>query len=123
MANAIALAFFLTSAIEVGVAWLFRWRRRDLLAVVLVNVITNIPLNTFIWGWVDFYNLSATKYPASFGGRDGRAMATLAEVFVVLIEWWLLTWATKKPRRQAFLVSLVMNVASFAIGLLIMKFL
>lgn len=92
-----------TILIELGVLWLLLERRKSVLcSSVVVNVLTNVPLNLLILHW---------------GIIDGLSSLLLAEVLVVLIEalWY---FCFVRQWRQAFIYSLLCNAISFLVGML-----
>lgn len=98
----------LTVAVETGLAALLGLRRRDLLLVVLVNVMTNplVNVSTFLTGFffgekARLWVLIATELAAF--GSEGL-------VYLKLLE---------KRRPQPFLLSLLCNAASYGAGLAI----
>ena len=102
------LALLLTVAIEDGIAWLFGYRTaRLLLAVAMINCITNPALNLLllILAW---QGVEVTFF-----------LVVLLEVLVVIVEWGLLVYVIGQPKGRLFVLSLVANAASFLAGLLI----
>ncbi len=94
-----------TVVIELAVLWMLRERRADVLASsVIVNILTNIPLNLFLLyvsgSWV--------------------ALA-IGELLVVLVETLWYRYFVGEWRR-AFVYSLLCNAISFLIGLLVQLF-
>ena len=93
-----------TILIELGVLWFLRERRRSVLwSSVVINVLTNVPLNLLILQW---------------GVIDDMPALLLAEAVIVLVEavWYFCfvhSW------RQAFIYSLLCNAISFLTGLLV----
>ena len=91
-----------TILIELGVLWLLlERRRRVLLSSVVVNVLTNVPLNIY------FYYHQSTWGSLLF-----------AELIVVVLEtlWYR---AFVGQWRRAFIYSLLCNGISFLLGLLV----
>ena len=84
--------------------WFLRERRRSVLwSSVVINVLTNVPLNLLILQW---------------GVIDDMPALLLAEAVIVLVEavWYFCfvhSW------RQAFIYSLLCNAISFLTGLLV----
>jgi len=104
-------ALALTLAVEVGVAFLFGLRgKRELGAVVAVNIITNPLLNYFVVAGAYFHLISPNS-----------ALILLLEVFVVLVEWRLLVYALREDSKRMFALSALMNAASFVVGILFFK--
>lgn len=89
--------------------------RTALLAVTLINVVTNPALS---------YALLVARHAF---GWDGHALALpllallVGEVLVVVAEWRLLLWALGGNRQRMFTVALAMNVASACIGLVVLR--
>ena len=102
---ALVLALLLTEAIELSVCLLWGMRGRNLVFVVLANVLTN-PLVNVLYALACLY----TPIPRAV------SLAVL-EIAAVLAEWLVYRAATDAKR--PFLVSLTANAASFAAGLLI----
>ena len=101
----LVLALFLTEAIELPVCLLWGMRKRDLLFVVLANLLTNPLVNVL-------YALAYLYTPVT------RAVSiALLEIAAVVTEWLIYRSATGAKR--PFLVSLTANAASYGAGLLI----
>jgi hypothetical protein len=107
-----AEALILTMAVEVIVAWCFGLRNKaGLAAILLINLITNPAMNFLIL---------LNDY---LGVINSTTIFTVClEVFVVLIEWKLLTYALRMKNKKALGLSLGMNAASYLAGLLIFSF-
>ena len=105
----LVLALLMTEAIEIPVCLLWGMRGRDLVFVLLANVLTN-PLLNVLYAIACLY----TRIPPA------AALAVL-EPAAVIAEWIVYRSATKAKR--PFLTSLTANAASFGIGLLITTFL
>ena len=115
VARSLTASLAITLAVELTVAAaLFGMRaHRDLSVVALINVATNPAVNLLL----------ATEMAAS-GSRslaDPVTAATLAvlEVAVVLVEWQVVTRLLPERRASALRMSVVMNAASFGVGLLV----
>lgn len=98
-------ALLLTEAIEIPVCRLWGMRGRDLLFVVLANVLTN-PLLNVLYALACVY----TRIPPA------AALAVL-ESSAVAAEW--LVYRSATDAKHPFFVSLTANAASFGFGLLI----
>lgn len=106
----IFLALGLTLAFELTVAAVW-WRRCNaLVPVLLVNVLTNPPLNVIM-----------SQVMLSRGGRDVLYWCVLAtaEVSVVFIEGFLLAGMLRVGRKKALLFALVANAVSYFSGVLL----
>jgi hypothetical protein len=98
----------LTLIIEDGIAWLFGFRTvRQLLAVSMVNCISNPALNLLllILAWQGYQVSLAWIIPL--------------EVGVVIVEWWLLKYSLSAPGLRVFAFSLTANTISFLAGIFI----
>ena len=104
----LVLALLLTEAIEIPVCLLWGMRGRDLVFVLLANVLTN-PLVNVLYAIAYLY----TPIP------QAAALAVL-EAAAVIAEWLVYRAATGAKR--PFLISLTANAASFGLGLLITKY-
>ena len=104
----LVLALLMTEAIEIPVCLLWGMRGRDLIFVVLANVLTN-PLLNVLYAIAYVY----TRIPPA------AALAVL-ESAAVAAEWIVYRSATQTKR--PFLVSLIANAVSFGLGLLITTF-
>jgi hypothetical protein len=101
----------LAVVVETLIAWLFGFKgKKQLLAVVLVNLITNPLLN-----YLFVVNRTFNLFPVNF-----FVIGSL-EVIVILVEWLILWWALKENPRKLFLLSCIMNFASYLVGVLILK--
>ena len=106
-----AEALILTIVIEVIIAWLFGLRsKRELLTVLLINVITNPLLNYLITVNGYFHLVSRTNL-----------LILCLEVVVVLVEWRLLVWVLRQKVKKMLVLSVAMNAASYLAGLLIFR--
>ena len=101
MIGRLLIALIPTILTEGGVLWLMGERRKKVLgASVVVNVLTNVPLNLYL-----------------LLVNDTWATILMGEVIVVVVEtlWYLLF---VKRLKQAFIYSTLCNATSFLIGLL-----
>jgi hypothetical protein len=102
------LALWLTLIIEGSIAYLVGLRGRDyILAVAMINVITNLSLNYLILV-LDHLGLDATFM-----------LVVLLEIGVVMVEWQLLVYVFRRPKGQFLIASSLANAASFLIGWLL----
>jgi hypothetical protein len=105
-----AIAFLLTILVEVAVALLLGYRKRNELAcVVWVNVFSH-PLLNFL--------VSIIRSSRPLSTRD--PIIIFFEAGVVLLEWQLLCYALPRyQKRSLFLLSAAMNIGSYGAGLVI----
>jgi len=103
------LALLLTEIVEVTVALILGYRRpREIVAVILVNLVTNPSLN---------YLLSLNNH---FGIiRHRLPLILFSELGVVLIEWILLVFALRRNKKSLLILSFTMNACSYLTGVLI----
>ena len=103
------LALLLTEVIEVSVALLLGFRsRREIAAVILVNLVTNPCLN---------YLLLLNRY---LGLVPINLPIILAlEAGVVLVEWGLLVYALHRNPMSLLRLSFAMNACSYLAGTLV----
>ena len=95
------LALIPTIVIELGVLWLLRERRRLVLwASVVVNVLTNVPLNLFVHLVANSWTIIAVGELLVFGGEA--------------LWYYLFT----KEVRRAVVYSFLCNAVSFLTGVL-----
>jgi hypothetical protein len=101
------LALLLTLIIEGSVAYLLGLRKNQhILAVALVNVITNLTLNYLILV-LGFLNADASL-----------ALIVVLEIVVVIVEWQMLVYVFRNPKGRFLIISILANTMSFFIGLL-----
>ena len=99
-----------TIIIEVSIAFILRYRGKDLINVLLVNVLTNPLLNSSVIAINYFYGLKARNI-----------CLYILEILVVLIEGFIYSKYLEKRKINGYLLSLILNIASYVIGLLINK--
>lgn len=101
MAGQLLLSLTLTILIELGVLWLLMERRRKVLVLsVVINVLTNVPLNLVVM---------------HVGYSTMTVLIGELLVFIVEALWYLIFI---RDVRKAFIYSLLCNAVSFLIGLL-----
>ena len=101
MAGQLLIALTLTILIELGVLWLLMERRRKVLALsVVINVLTNVPLNLVVM---------------HVGYSTMTVLIGELIVFIVETLWYLIII---RDIRKALIYSLLCNAVSFLIGLL-----
>lgn len=105
----LVLALLLTEAIELPICLLWGMRERDLIFVLLANLLTN-PIVNVLYALASLY----TPIPRV-------ASIAVLEIAAVVTEWLIYRSATDAKR--PFLVSLTANAASYGAGLLIAAFL
>ena len=105
------LALLLTIAVELLVAFFLGFRKKEeLYAIIAINLITNPVLNFLIQ-----LNYQLNIISSSF------ELIIVLEVIVVIVEFLLLFFMLRQDKKKLFIVSLLINLASFLFGLLILK--
>jgi hypothetical protein len=103
------LALLLTEIVEIAVALVLGYRRpREIVAVFLINLLTNPSLNYLLY-LNDHFGFIRNRFP----------LILILEVAVVLIEWALLVFALRGNKKSLFVLSLAMNTCSYLTGGLI----
>jgi hypothetical protein len=103
------LALLLTEIVEIAVALFLGYRRpREIIAVFLVNLVTNPSLNYLLF-LNDYFGIVRHRFP----------LILLLEAGVVLVEWALLVFALRGNKLSLFVLSFAMNTSSYLTGLLI----
>ena len=97
-----------TLVIEISIAFILRYRGKDLLNVLLVNILTNPLLNSVIVAINYYYGLKARNISLY-----------IFEVLVVLVEGFIYHKYLERRKINGFLLSLILNVSSYVLGLLI----
>lgn len=98
----------ITIVVECGVALILGYRKRDLLNVFLVNVLTNPLLNSIVI-YINVY----------YGLKYRNIALYVFEVLVVFIEGFIYYKYLDKRKINGYLLSLILNVSSYVIGLII----
>jgi hypothetical protein len=104
--------FALSVIVEPAVALLLGYRNRDMLVVVFfVNLMTNPATNLFFRAGC-YCHLLSGSVPSMIG----------LEVAVVIVEWRVLNYVFSGRSKSMFLLSLLMNTASFIAGLFVLPY-
>ena len=99
-----------TIVIEVSIAFILKYRGKDLINVLLVNILTNPLLNSSIIAINYFYGL-----------KTRNICLFIFEILVVIVEGFIYQKYLEKRRINGYLLSFILNVASYGLGLLINK--
>jgi len=109
--NVLCFNLFIVIISEVSLACLFGAKRlKDIITVVLVNILTNPPL--VLWG----------VSMAMFFNNYERIFIYIMEIFVLWLEGFIYYKCKTFGSKNAYLISSVLNVTSFALGELIKIF-
>ena len=102
------VALVLSIIIEISIAYLMGFKEKKyLLAILMINLLTHPILNYFL------LVLSFVRFDINL------ILVGLLEVGVIFAEWGLLIHMFHKPKSKFFVLSLVSNLVSFIIGILI----
>ncbi|MFA6354198.1 MAG: hypothetical protein WCX12_00740 [Candidatus Paceibacterota bacterium] len=111
MPNNFFPALLLTIAVEVLIAVILGFRNKNsIVSVVCVNLITNPILNYFLWinNAYSFIRVNIT-------------IVLFFEILIVFIELLLLTFALRQNVKKMLVLSIVMNLFSYIVGVLIFR--
>jgi hypothetical protein len=103
------IALLLTETIEVTVTILLGYRkRREIAAVILVNLVSHPILHYFLLLNRHFDMVAMNTYTILF-----------LEAAVILVEWGLLVFTLRRKATSLLFLSITMNLCSYLIGVLI----
>ena len=97
-----------TIVIEVSIAFILGYRRKDLINVLLVNVLTNPLLNSSIVAINVYWGLKARNI-----------CLYIFEILVVIVEGFIYQKYLDRRKINGYILSLILNIASYGLGLLI----
>jgi hypothetical protein len=110
--NSYLWPFALSVIVETAVALLLGYRNRDFLVVVFfINLMTN-PATNFLFRAGCSCHLFSGSIPSMTG----------LEVAVVVVEWRMLNYVFSGRSKSMFLLSMLMNMASFIAGLFVLPY-
>ena len=104
------ISLICTIIIECGLAFILRYRGKDLLNVLLVNILTNPLLNSCIVAINVYYGIKARNISLY-----------ILEVLVVIVEGYIYQKYLNRKKINGYLLSLILNIASYGLGLIINK--
>ena len=123
-----------TIVLETGVAVLFGLRRRGLIAVAWINLVTNPSLNVILL-LLAYAGLGFAKAQPD-GGRGGTVevaptfwgwfILCVLEVIVMIVEWRVLVrllGGNRFSSRKLLVLSVVMNLVSAVLGSFVLTYL
>ena len=101
------ISLTLTLVFEVGLALILKYRGKDILNVVLVNILTNPLLNSVIVA-INYY----------YGLKTRNVCLFILEIVVVIVEGFIYQKYLKRRVINGFLLSLILNLVSYGLGIL-----
>ena len=104
------ISLTITIIIEVGISLVLGYRKRDIINILLVNILTNPLLNSVIVAINYYYGLKARNISL-----------IILEILVVLCEGFIYQKYLQKRKINGYLLSLILNISSYGLGLLINK--
>ncbi len=102
------ICLVMTIVIECGIAIILGYRKKDLLNVLLVNLLTN-PVVSTLPVYFNYYH----------GLRARNICLYILEVLVLIIEGFIYVKVLKRRKINGFLLSLILNASSYFLGLLL----
>ena len=107
----ILYSLIITIIIECLIGLIFGFRKKDLLNIFLVNILTN-PLLNAITGSVNYY----------FGLKVRTIVLIILEIIVVITEGYIYQKYFERRKINPYIVSLILNISSFGLGMIINNF-
>ena len=101
----------LTIIIEVGIAIILGYRKKDLVNILLVNIITN-PIVVTIPLYIN----------VNYGLSKRNITLLMLEILTVFAEGFIYKLYLKNKKINPYLLSLILNVSSYLIGVVINGF-
>ena len=103
----IAVAFSITIILEISLAYILKIKdKKDLLNIIIINFITNVSLNSFIF----------ISYILS---KKLIIHILILEITIIIIEGTFYKKKLKYKRINPYLISLILNIVSYSFSLLI----
>ncbi len=102
------ICLVMTIVIECGIALILGYRKKDLLNVFLVNLLTN-PVVSSVPVYFNYYH----------GLRARNICLYILEVVVFIVEGFIYVKVLKRRKINGFLLSLILNASSYFLGLLL----
>ena len=97
-----------TIIIECGIAFILGYRKKDLLNVLLVNCLTN-PIVSSVPVYFNYH----------YGLKSRNIVLLILEILTLFVEGFIYVKVLKRRKINGFLLSLILNLSSYLIGLLI----
>ena len=104
------ISLLCTLLIEISVAFILKYRGKDLINVLLVNILTNPLLNSLVIA-INYY----------WGLKARNISLYILEILVVLIEGFIYYKYLDRKKINGFILSLILNISSYGLGILINK--
>ena len=101
-------SLIITIIIEVMLALIIGYRKKDLVNVLLVNILTNPLLNSVIVA-INYY----------YGLKYRNIALYILEILVVITEGLIYQKYLERRKINGYVLSLILNLASFLLGMVI----
>ena len=101
-------SLIITIFIETTIAFVLRYRKKDLINVILVNILTN-PLVNCLTIFVNVY----------YGKNMRTTTLVILEIFAFITEGYIYKKYLHKQKPNGFLLSLILNISSLIFGIII----
>lgn len=105
----IIICLFLTIIIEAGLAFVLKYRKIDLIYIILVQIITNPIFNTT--SLIVFFK---------YGPHIQKLYVYIMEVLILIVEGFIYYKTLERRKINPFLLSLILNGTSYILGLIIL---
>jgi hypothetical protein len=103
-----ARCLILTIIIEVGIAIMLGYRKKDLINILLVNIMTNPIVVT-----VPLY------FNVKYGLLERNIVLLILELLTVFIEGFIYKKYLSKRKINPYILSLILNASSYLVGVVI----
>ena len=97
-----------TIVIECGIALILGYRKKDLLNVLLVNLLTN-PVVSSVPVYFNYH----------YGLKSRNIVLLILEIITLIVEGFIYVKVLKRKKINGFILSFILNLSSYLIGLLI----
>ena len=102
------ISLTITLVIELSFAFILKYRGKDLINVLLVNILTN-PLLNSVTVAINYY----------YGLKARNISVLILEILVVIIEGFIYHKYLTRRKINGYILSLILNIASYGLGLLV----
>ncbi len=102
------ICLVITVIIECLVAFILKYRKKDLLNILLVNVLTN-PIVSSVPVYFNYH----------YGIKSRNIVLLILEIVTIIIEGFIYVKVLKRRKINGFILSIILNGSSYLLGLLI----
>ena len=101
------ISLTLTLIFELGMALILKYRGKDLVNILLVNILTN-PLLNSVTVAINYY----------YGLKARNIWLIILEILVVIIEGFIYQKYLTRRKINGYLLSIILNITSYGLGLI-----